>query len=333
MKRATYTTLPGLRLTRRGGHEVELFRDHSDSRSLKGFSRIFHDDRDGKIDFQYYIGERFQIWQSYYLMQEKLHGESEGDIAMLELHLPLLGDPVSWWDGHKENWLRKHQFELGYLPYVNGETIFLAGQPYLTLDVHYEELFLKDFAERFPILGDFLLKVEGRERANLLNNAVRFLSPSMLAIVHDIQHYRGTPEFAALYFHECVSLLLEAVLERAMVIKHEYSTKKYLDAAVSVRELVERHPTLVHTGKSLSAHTGINVSLLHKIFREYNGTSLFDFSQGVRLDHAKVMLRDTPLLIFDVAQECGYTEHANFTAAFRKRFGYTPQEYRDALAK
>jgi AraC-like DNA-binding protein len=155
----------------------------------------------------------------------------------------------------------------------------------------------------------------------------------MLRIVHDIQQYRGTPEFAALYFHEQVSLLLEAVLERAMVIKHEYSTKKYLDAAVSVRELVEGNPTRIHTGKSLSAYTGINVSLLHKVFREYNGTSLFDFSQGVRLDLAKALLADTSLFIQDIALECGYSDHANFTAAFRKRFGYTPQQYREVLAK
>lgn len=333
MKRATYTTLPGLRLTRRGGYEVELFRDHSDTQSLKGFSRIFHDYSDGKMDFQVYIGERFQIWRSYYLMNEKLHGESEGDISLLELHLPLLGDPVSWWDGQKENRFRKYQFELGYLPFVKGETIFLAGQPYLTLDIHYREAFLQDFAEQFPVLGDFLLKVQGRERANLLNRAVRFLSPSMMRIVQDIQHYPGTPEFASLYFHECVSVLLEMVLERAMLIKHDYSTKKYLDAAVSVRELVERNPTLVHTGKSLSAHTGINVSLLHKIFREYNGTTLFDFSQGIRLDHAKALLRDTSSLIVDVAQDCGYSEHGNFTAAFRRRFGFTPQQYREVLAK
>jgi AraC-like DNA-binding protein len=333
MKRAAYTTLPGLRLTRRGGQEVELFLDHANNYSLKCFSRIFHDDRDGKMDFQVYTGEHFQIWRSYYLMHEKLHGESEGDMSMLELHLPLLGDPVSWWDGFRENRLRRYQFELGYIPYVKGETIFLAGCPYLTLDVHYKEEFLQSFVERFPVLGEFLLKVQGCQRANLLNNAVRFLSPSMLSVVHDIMNYRGTPEFAALYFHECVSVLLEMVLERAMVIKHEYSTKKYLDAAMNVRELVEQNPTLIHTGKSLSAYSGVNVSLLHKIFREYNGTSLFDFSQGVRLDHAKALLRDTPLLILDVAQECGYSEHANFTAAFRKRFGYTPQQYRDALAK
>jgi AraC-like DNA-binding protein len=333
MMAATYTTLPGLRVTRRGGQELQLFHDHSSQHALNGFSRIFHEERDGSMDFQFYLGDHFQIWRSYYLMQENIHVCSDGDISMLELHIPLQGDAMNWWDGKKDNRLRKNQFELEYIPFITSDTLFHARQPCSTLDIHYDVSFLEPFAQQFPILDDFLLKVADRQRAHLLQNAVRFVSPAMMRIVQDILHFRGTSEFTHLYFQEQVSVLLQMVLERAMHVNADFSTKKYLDASVSIRELIERDPTAVHTGRSLSSHTGINVSLLHKIFREFNGTTLFDFSQGARLDRAKDLLRDTSLYILDIALACGYSEHANFTAAFRNRFGFTPQQYRDARTK
>jgi AraC-like DNA-binding protein len=240
---------------------------------------------------------------------------------------------MHWWDGQQEQRLRQHQFALDYVPFINGRATFHAGHACGTLDIHIEPSLLALFSAQYPAVNDFLAQVALQRRSNLLDKAVRFLSPAMLRIVHDILHYNGQAEWAGAYYREQVFLLLDHVLERATSLQPQYSHKKYLEASVAVRQYIEQHPTRVHTGKSLGSYSGLNVSLLHKIFHEYHGTTLFAFSQQLRLDHAKTLLRDTSLYIQQIADECGYPEHANFTIAFRKRFGFTPQQYRDALAK
>lgn len=332
MSAAVYTTLPGLRATRDGGFEVELFADHHPQQT-NGFSRIFHEASYGKIDFQFFVGECFQIWRSRYAMREKINLQARGDIAMLELHIPLSGEAMNWWDGRQENTLRNNQFELEFIPFVESNTLFYGEKVVETLDIHYDRKFLELFAEKFPVLQDFLQQVGDSQRTQLMKNAVRFISPQMMHIVNNILHYRGEPEFGAFYFEQQVSELLEMVLERAARINDQYSKKKYLDAAMSIRSLIEKNPSTIYTGKVLSDYTGINVSLLHKIFREYNGTSMFDYGLEARLDYAKSLLRDTSLYIFEISMECGYLEPSNLTHAFCNRFGISPQQYRDSVKK
>jgi AraC family transcriptional regulator, transcriptional activator of the genes for pyochelin and ferripyochelin receptors len=333
MKLTNYTTLPGLRLMREDGHEMELFIDQYSPNTLKGFTKIVHDESYGEMDFQYFIGEGFQIWRSHYLMHKELKGISSGDLALIELHIPLYGEAMSWWDGEKLQRLRPQQFSFDHVPFIQGKTIFHERHAMATLDIHFHRSFIIVFAEQYPIISDFLLQVDQGQRADLLGNAVRFLSPAMMEIIQEILHFTGPIHLAGEYYESRVIILLESVLQRAMQVKHDYSAKKYLDAAVTVREYIERHPSIMHTGKSLSAYTGINVSLLHKIFREYHGATLFDFGQGIRLEHGKQLIRDTSLYTQEIAELCGYPEHTNFSKAFRKRFGFTPQQYREALAK
>lgn len=333
MSAAIYTTLPGLRVTRDGSHDVELFTGPAITHQLRGFTSIFHEERYGKMNFQFFAGEGFQIWRSHYAMREPIHICSQGDVAMLELHIPLAGEAMSWWDGSEQHQLRRHQFELEFIPFINTDTLFHPGCACDTLDIHYDRAFLELFADKFPILQEFLQQVDNHRRVQLMKKAVRFISPQMMRIVHNILHFTGEPQFTPFYLHQQVSEILEKVLERATGIRADFSNRKYLEAAMSVRSLIENNPSVIYTGKTLSDYTGINVSLLHKIFREYNGTTLFDYGQEVRLELAKTLLRDTSLYIFEIAMECGYLEPSNLTHAFRNRFGFTPQQYRDALKK
>jgi AraC-like DNA-binding protein len=67
---------------------------------------------------------------------------------------------------------------------------------------------------------------------------------------------------------------------------------------------------------------------LHTCFKELHGVTLFAFGRGLRLDHGQQLLLDTRLTVREIAEQCGYPEQANFTAAFRKRFGVAPSQLR-----
>lgn len=46
-----------------------------------------------------------------------------------------------------------------------------------------------------------------------------------------------------------------------------------------------------------------------------------------RLAKASEALKNKKLRIFDIALDCGFSDHANFTRAFRETYGITPEEY------
>ena len=54
------------------------------------------------------------------------------------------------------------------------------------------------------------------------------------------------------------------------------------------------------------------------------------FLEGLRMDHARVLLRDTTLTVAQVAQRCGYSSAEQFAVAFRRRNGVTPSGFRSA---
>ena len=140
--------------------------------------------------------------------------------------------------------------------------------------------------------------------------------------------YPGTIEFAEMYYEQQAAILLEMILERAMNMRHDYCTRKDIDATVAIRNLIEKNPQHLYTTDQLSKYTCLNVSRLHKRFKELHGTTLYDLGQGVRLEHAQHLLRNTQQTLQEIAEQCGYNERSNITAAFIKRFGYSPTQFR-----
>ena len=51
----------------------------------------------------------------------------------------------------------------------------------------------------------------------------------------------------------------------------------------------------------------------------------------LRLNQAKMLLKNSELPISSVAQMCGFSNINYFPTAFKKYSGYTPTEYRESL--
>jgi AraC-like DNA-binding protein len=61
-------------------------------------------------------------------------------------------------------------------------------------------------------------------------------------------------------------------------------------------------------------------------------TSLTDLVDQIRIDRSLQILTASSGSVARAARECGYTDPANFTRAFRRWTGYSPREYRLSLA-
>lgn len=76
---------------------------------------------------------------------------------------------------------------------------------------------------------------------------------------------------------------------------------------------------------------GTNVSRLNNSFKHCVGMTVFEYLREERMKKARQLLAETLLEIQSIARELGYTSGANFTAAFKTRFGLTPGQFRQEL--
>jgi AraC-like DNA-binding protein len=80
------------------------------------------------------------------------------------------------------------------------------------------------------------------------------------------------------------------------------------------------------TIKALSRKVAINECYLKKGFKEVFGTTIFDFYQQQRMEHAKYLLYEKGLNVTDVSALLGYSSISHFSAAFKKHTGLKPCE-------
>ncbi len=95
---------------------------------------------------------------------------------------------------------------------------------------------------------------------------------------------------------------------------------------VKAREILLQHIGEPITIKELSRKVAINECYLKKGFKEMFGTTIFDFYQSQRMEHAKYLLYEKGLNVTEVSLMLGYSSISHFSTAFKKHTGLKPCE-------
>lgn len=95
---------------------------------------------------------------------------------------------------------------------------------------------------------------------------------------------------------------------------------------IKAREILLQHIGEPITIKALSRKVAINECYLKKGFKEIFGTTIFDFYQSQRMEHAKYLLYDKGLSVTEVSLILGYSSISHFSTAFKKHTGIKPCE-------
>lgn len=100
------------------------------------------------------------------------------------------------------------------------------------------------------------------------------------------------------------------------------------------QRLVQRTLELLHSGEAdgwsleqIAAAVGASASTLQRQFQAAQGISVFAWQRQRKLQQAHAALQ-RGVSISEVAWQAGYSSTANFTTAFRRQFGMTPQRVR-----
>lgn len=95
---------------------------------------------------------------------------------------------------------------------------------------------------------------------------------------------------------------------------------------VRAREVLLQHIGEPLTIKELSRKVAINECYLKKGFKEMFGTTIFDFYQSQRMEHARYLLYEKGLSVTEVSIMLGYSSISHFSTAFKKHTGLKPCE-------
>ena len=80
--------------------------------------------------------------------------------------------------------------------------------------------------------------------------------------------------------------------------------------------------------EDIAKKTLLTPSYLSVLFKKEMGETISDYTQKLRLEKAKALLRTTNLNINEISIQVGYTDSKHFSKVFKKVLGVRPKEYR-----
>ena len=201
-----------------------------------------------------------------------------------------------------------------------------------TFDVfsfRYSAAYLRQFVSDKATESDALLQFK---RRNSFTNVVSLCNRTRSILENIVASpYEGAFEniFFAGQVHSLLLYGLECLVEDKAAesfscgfLSQESDREKMLQA----KDLLHQHIGNPITIKELSRKVGTNECYLKKGFKEMFGTTIFDYYQRKRMEHATFLLNEKGLSVTEVSMLLGYSSISHFSTAFKKHTGIKPCE-------
>src|SRR4051812_37071264 len=103
----------------------------------------------------------------------------------------------------------------------------------------------------------------------------------------------------------------------------------YREAITRVLAQIDSHRDDAINLETLSKIAQISKFHFHRVFKEYMGISLGQYTKLKRLETAQWRLVHTEDKTLEIALHSGYENHASFTRAFTQEMGCSPKEFKE----
>lgn len=95
---------------------------------------------------------------------------------------------------------------------------------------------------------------------------------------------------------------------------------------IYMQEHMEQNITL----ETLGQVTSYSPLHIRRLFCQDTGLTPHEYLGRLRMEHARRLLKDSDILVSQIAAECGYASESHFQMLFKKIHGCTPGAYRRA---
>lgn len=128
-----------------------------------------------------------------------------------------------------------------------------------------------------------------------------------------------------------IALMKEMVRKYCLLVKN-HSMKGYSLLIRKVLTQIDYDLTADLGLKNLAMQLNVNPSYLSTLFKKETGSTLTEYVNQKRIEHAVFLLNSSSLQIQMIAQYSGIPDVNYFTKTFKKIIGITPKEYRDRIS-
>lgn len=122
----------------------------------------------------------------------------------------------------------------------------------------------------------------------------------------------------------------EMVRKYSLLVKN-HSIGKFSPMIQKVITLIDSDLTMDLGLQAIADTLRVNPSYLSSSFKKETGSTLTDYVNRKRIDHALLLLNSTTMQVQSIAQHCGILDVNYFTKLFKKYIGITPKEYRNGI--
>ena len=268
-------------------------------------------------------------WKMNYYSDMNVQGVNSEEYIQL---LFCFNDGVSWnIEGSRqsasiqkgESCIYRGHGKMEYLCY-SGKSDFLFKNIKIALSYFYK------------ILNDYFedSEIDAYEKKLLTVISKINITPYMehiFAELKDFTQYRGGVGYMFLEskIFELLSVYLSEVLELSILASNYISiSKSDRDAIIEAKRIIDSQLAFAPSCEELARKVSISTSKLTKGFSSMFETSVHAYIIDQRLEKAASLLLESSLNVSQVAALVGYSKPSNFAAAFKKKYGVIPKNYK-----
>jgi len=159
---------------------------------------------------------------------------------------------------------------------------------------------LRDREEVFPILRRLIMEHDTETAGSELLRQTLFFQLLVMTARLRRERSLSDPTPSTGYVREAVAY-----------IRHHY------DQDLRVRDIADR--------------VKVNENYLQKIFKAGEGVTLIEYLTRVRMDRARMLLKNTAIPVQEICDYVGVNSRQYFSKLFRDRFGVSPARYRKSV--
>lgn len=203
----------------------------------------------------------------------------------------------------------------------------------LILSIQFSPQLMKAFLPESPNI-----RFEGSAsvREHFVGQEERYAFLNMLCVELAYTYFGCMQE----YEYRCFSLTAQLLHQITHNIPNRVlSRQDYLplqqknDRILSVTNYIEANFTHKLLLEDIARREGVSMPYLSHLFKDTLGISFQEYLKQKRFEHACNLIATTQRKILDISISSGFSDVRYLSELFRERFGCSPKEYRQAIAK
>lgn len=143
-------------------------------------------------------------------------------------------------------------------------------------------------------------------------------------------NYAYLEELARMRSVDDLALWLSGIMSRFTDLVLPLEGVKHADAMQKALKYINANYAEEISLESVAAAVNLSSTYFSKLFSEEMGCRFTAYLNRLRVERAKLLLRDTDIPLVDIAGMVGYEDQSYFTKVFRKVTGLSPGRYRES---